>query len=66
MIPTFAVHMRVAVDGCLTSLAALSYVNTLFSSDSTPKIYMLHVREWSDEGGESGDEALVSQMEQKA
>lgn len=34
---------------------ALSYATTLLSSDSTPIIYMLHVREWSDEEGESVD-----------
>jgi nucleotide-binding universal stress UspA family protein len=59
-------NVLVAVDGSLTSLRALSYANTLFTSDSKPKIYMMHVMEWSDEEHESVvDESLVSQMEQE-
>jgi nucleotide-binding universal stress UspA family protein len=53
----------VAVDGSLASLRALSYANTLFTSNSKPKIYMMHVMEWTDEEDESVDEHLVSQME---
>ena len=55
----------VAVDGSLASLRALSYANTLFSSNSKPKIYMMHVMEWTDEEDEIVDEDLVSQMEQE-
>jgi nucleotide-binding universal stress UspA family protein len=56
----------VAVDGSLTSLRASSYANTLFTSDSKPKIYMMHVMEWSDEEHESVvDESFVSQIEQE-
>jgi SSS family transporter len=53
----------VAVDGSLASLRALSYASNLFTSNSRPRIYMLHVMEWSDEEDEFVDEALVSQME---
>ncbi|MGI0043491.1 MAG: sodium:solute symporter family transporter, partial [Nitrososphaeraceae archaeon] len=55
----------VAVDGSLASLRALSYANTLFTSNSKPKIYMMHVMEWTDEEDETIDEGLVSQMEQE-
>jgi urea-proton symporter len=54
-----------AVDGSLASLRALSYANTLFTSNSKPKIYMMHVMEWTDEDDETVDEGLVSQMEQE-
>jgi nucleotide-binding universal stress UspA family protein len=55
----------VTVDGSLAPLRALSYANTLFTSNSRPKIYMMHVMEWSDEEDESVDEALAVQMEQE-
>jgi hypothetical protein len=55
----------IAVDGSLASLRALSYANTLFTSNSKPKIYMMHVMEWTDEEDETVDEDLVSQMEQE-
>jgi urea-proton symporter len=55
----------VAVDGSLASLRALSYANNIFTPDSSPKIYIMHVMEWSDDEDESVDEALVSQMEQE-
>lgn len=55
----------VAVDGSLASLRALSYANTLFTPNSKPKIYMMHVMEWTDEEDETVDEGLVSQMEQE-
>jgi SSS family transporter len=55
----------VAVDGSLASLRALSYANTIFGSGPKPKIFMLHVMEWTDEEDESIDEGLVSQMEQE-
>lgn len=55
----------VAVDGSLASLRALSYANTLFTSDSRSKIYMMHVMEWNDEEDESIDEGLAVQMEQE-
>jgi len=53
----------VAVDGSLASLRALSYANSLFTSHSRPKIFLMHVMEWSDEEDETVDEVLVSQME---
>jgi urea-proton symporter len=55
----------VAVDGSLASMRALSYANTLFASHSRPKIFLMHVMEWSDEEDETVDEVLVSQMEQE-
>jgi len=55
----------VAVDGSVASLRALSYANTLFTSGSRSKIYVMHVMEWSDEEDESVDEGLVTQMEQE-
>ncbi len=56
----------VAVDGSLASLRASSYANTLFTSESRSKIYVMHVMEWSDEEeDESVDEGLVTQMEQE-
>jgi nucleotide-binding universal stress UspA family protein len=55
----------VAVDGSLASLRALSYANTLFTTQSRPKIFLMHVMEWSDEEDETVDEVLVSQMEQE-
>jgi SSS family transporter len=55
----------VAIDGSLSSLRALSYASTLFPPYITPKIYIMHVMEWSDEEDESVDDTLVSQMEQE-
>jgi len=55
----------VALDGSLASLRALSYANTLFTPKSEPRIYMMHVMEWTDEEDETVDEDLVSQMEQE-
>ena len=53
-----------AVDGSPASLRAVSYASILFISDSRPKIYMIHVMEWSDKEDESVDETLATQMEQ--
>jgi hypothetical protein len=50
----------VAVGGSLASLRALSYANSLFTSHSRAKIFLMHVMEWSDEEDETVDEALVS------
>jgi nucleotide-binding universal stress UspA family protein len=55
----------VAVDGSMASLRALSYANTLFTSDSRSKIYMMHVMEWSDEEDESVDEPIAAHVEQE-
>lgn len=58
-------RVLVAVDGSLSSLRALSYASTLFVSGFKPRIFMMHVMEWTDEEDESIDEDLVSQMEQE-
>ncbi len=52
----------VPVDGSSRSLNALNNANYLFRGAASVKIYLLHVIEWSDDGG-SIDDDLSTQMQ---
>ena len=57
-----AMKILVPVDGSTKSLNALNNANYLFRGATTVRIYLLHVIEWSDEGG-GIDEDLITQMQ---
>lgn len=58
-----AQKILVAVDGSVSSMRALNYVNYVMKESSNIKVYLTHIIEWSDDE-ESMDEEMTIKMEQ--
>ncbi len=58
-----AQKILVAVDGSVSSMRALNYVNYVMKESSNIKVYLTHIIEWSDDD-ESMDEEMTIKMEQ--
>tara|TARA_Y100000590_G_scaffold45065_1_gene47878 strand:- start:1288 stop:3591 length:2304 start_codon:yes stop_codon:yes gene_type:complete len=58
-----AQKILVAVDGSISSMRALNYVNYVMKESSNIKVYLTHIIEWSDDE-ESIDEEMTLKMEQ--
>jgi len=58
-----AQKILVAVDGSVSSMRALNYVNYVMKESSNIKVYLTHIIEWSDDD-ESMDEEMTVKMEQ--
>ena len=58
-----AQKILVAVDGSVSSMRALNYVNYVMKESSNIKVYLTHIIEWSDDE-ESMDEEMTLKMEQ--
>ena len=58
-----AQKILVAVDGSVSSMRALNYVNYVMKESSNIKVYLTHIIEWSDDD-ESMDEEMTLKMEQ--
>ena len=58
-----AQKILVAVDGSISSMRALNYVNYVMKESSNIKVYLTHIIEWSDDE-ESMDEEMTLKMEQ--
>jgi len=58
-----AQKILVAVDGSVSSMRALNYVNYVMKESSNIKVYLTHIIEWSDDE-ESMDEEMTVKMEQ--
>lgn len=58
-----AQKILVAVDGSVSSMRALNYVNYVMKESSNIKVYLTHIMEWSDDD-ESMDEEMTLKMEQ--
>ena len=58
-----AQKILVAVDGSVSSMRALNYVNYVMKESSSIKVYLTHIIEWSDDE-ESMDEEMTLKMEQ--
>ena len=58
-----AQKILVAVDGSVSSMRALHYVNYVMKESSNIKVYLTHIIEWSDDD-ESMDEEMTLKMEQ--
>ena len=58
-----AQKILVAVDGSVSSMRALNYVNYVMKESSNIKVYLTHIIEWSDDD-ESMDDEMTLKMEQ--
>jgi len=58
-----AQKILVAVDGSVSSMRALNYVNYVMKESSNIKVYLTHIIEWTDDD-ESMDEEMTLRMEQ--
>jgi len=58
-----AQKILVAVDGSVSSMRALNYVNYVMKESSNIKVYLTHIIEWTDDD-ESIDEEMTLKMEQ--
>ena len=58
-----AQKILVAVDGSVSSMRALNYVNYVMKESSNIKVYLTHIIEWTDDD-ESMDEEMTLKMEQ--
>ncbi|MDC0168445.1 sodium/solute symporter [Candidatus Nitrosopelagicus sp.] len=58
-----AQKILVAVDGSVSSMRSLNYVNYVMKESSNIKVYLAHIIEWTDDD-ESMDEEMTLKMEQ--
>jgi len=58
-----AQKILVAVDGSVSSMRALNYVNYVMKESSNIKVYLTHIIEWTDDD-ESMDDEMTLKMEQ--
>ena len=58
-----AQKILVAVDGSVSSMRSLNYVNYVMKESSNIKVYLVHIIEWTDDD-ESMDEEMTLKMEQ--
>ena len=58
-----AQKILVAVDGSVSSMRSLNYVNYVMKESSNIKVYLAHIIEWTDDD-ESIDEEMTLKMEQ--
>ena len=58
-----AQKILVAVDGSVSSMRSLNYVNYVMRESSNIKVYLAHIIEWTDDD-ESMDEEMTLKMEQ--
>ena len=58
-----AQKILVAVDGSVSSMRSLNYVNYVMKESSNIKVYLAHIIEWTDDE-ESMDEEMTLKMEQ--
>ena len=58
-----AQKILVAVDGAVSSMRSLNYVNYVMKESSNIKVYLAHIIEWTDDD-ESMDEEMTLKMEQ--
>ncbi len=60
-----AQKILVAIDGSITSLRCLNYVNYTLKDTSNIKVYIVHIIEWTDDDEEMTDEETVLRIQEE-